>query len=157
MRRARWLILVLVALIITGLSLIYRVQKKAQARTAPKPPAALPTTVSARANDWQWEQTRDGRPIVRVWAGDQKMNAEGNRLELDRVQLHLFHKDGQAYDRVLSAHAEFDIPNGLLFSDGAVEITMGVPVQPDNKPQGRLVVIKTSGVHFESKTGKAFT
>jgi len=96
MRRARWLILVLVAIIVAGVGTIYRVQKSAQARSAPPPPATLPQSVSARANDWQWEQTRDGRPIVRVWAGDQKLNAEGNLLELERVQLHLYHKDGKS-------------------------------------------------------------
>src|SRR3954451_12745695 len=112
---------------VAGLSLIYLIQKSAQDRNAPHRPATLPDTVSARANDWQWEQTRDGRPVVRVWAGDQKLNAEGNRLELERVRLHLYHKDGKAYDRVQSAHAEFDLPSGLLYSDGEVEITMAVP------------------------------
>ncbi len=43
----------------------------------------------------------------------------------------------------------------VLYSDGDVEITMGVPV--DKPPTGRLIVIKSSGVRVESKTGKAHT
>src|SRR5260370_38247942 len=36
---------------------------------------------------------------------------------------------------------------------------MGVPVdKPENEPpSGRLMSIKTSGVHFDSKTGKSYT
>jgi len=158
MRRAGWLVLVVIAAILGGVGYIYNAQKTAQARNAPKPPAKLPDSVSARANDWTWEQTRDGRPIVRIWAKDMRTNAEATKLELDFVTLHLFHKDGKAYDRVTSARAEFDHPNARLFSDGDVEITMGVPADKEEPPPGnRLVVIKTSGVHFESKTGKAFT
>ncbi len=158
MRRAGWLVLVVIALILGAVGFIYNAQKTAQARNAPKAPAKLPDAVSARANDWTWEQTRDGRPIVRVWARDMRSNADATKLELEHVTLHLFHKDGKSYDRVMSAKAEFDHPNARLFSDGAVEITMGVPAdQPQPPPGNRLVVIKTSGVMFESKTGKAFT
>lgn len=157
MRHARWLVLFLIAIILTGLSLVYVVQKSAQARTTPPSPAKLPTSVSARANDWTWEKTQDGRPLVRVWARDMNQTATGDQIELEHVELHLFHKDGKTFDRVRSAKADFNLPNGHLFSDGDVEITMAVPAQPDTKPQGRLVVIRTSGVHFESKTGKAFT
>ena len=71
----------------------------------------------------------------------------------------MFSKDGNKYDEVKSAKAEFDVGNGLLFSEGDVEITMGVGADPAEaaKQTGRLVVIKTSAVHFESKTGKAWT
>jgi lipopolysaccharide export system protein LptA len=157
MRRARWLVLFLIAVIITGLALIYRVQKSAQARSTPPPPAALPESVSAHANDWTWEKSNDGKPIVRIRARDMRQNSETSGIQLEGVELHLFHNDGKAFDRVRSAKADFDLPNGLLFSDGEVEITMGVPAGEETEPQGRLVVIKSSGVHFESKTGKAFT
>ncbi|MBC7926369.1 MAG: hypothetical protein H7039_11995 [Bryobacteraceae bacterium] len=74
------------------------------------------------------------------------------------MTLHLFHKDAKSFDKVTSAKAEFDLPQGLLFSDGEVVITMGVPAEGEQPaPSGRLVTIKTSGVHFESKTGKVST
>jgi lipopolysaccharide export system protein LptA len=87
-----------------------------------------------------------------------KTNVDATKLELAGVTLHLFHKDGKTYDSVTSAKAEFDHPNARLFSEGEVEITMGVPSAEEQPPPGnKLVVIRTSGVHFESTTGKAFT
>jgi len=168
MRRARWLVLILIVAIVGAIAVIFQAQKTAQTRNAPKAPPRLPDQMSARANDWTWEQTRDGRPIVRVWARDFNQNAEGNRIELQGVTLHLFHKDGKAFDKVKSEKADFDLPNGMLFSEGEVDITMGVATPPAGKapvaeaPEdelagNRLVHIKTSGVHFESKTGKAWT
>ncbi|MBC7925096.1 MAG: LPS export ABC transporter periplasmic protein LptC, partial [Bryobacteraceae bacterium] len=158
MRLARWLVLLVIVAIVAGVGFFYNAQRAAQARNAPKAPAKLPEAVSARANDWAWERTRDGRPLVRVWARDMKANAEATQLELSGVTLHLFHKDAKSFDKVTSAKAEFDLPQGLLFSDGEVVITMGVPAEGEQPaPSGRLVTIKTSGVHFESKTGKVST
>ena len=157
MRRAGWLVLVVIAAILGAAGYIYNVQKAAQARNAPKPPTKLPDAVSAKATDWFWEKTGSNGPIVRVWAKDMTTNADATQLEMDHVTLHLFHKDGKTYDRVMSAKAQFDQPNARLFADGAVEITMGVPSNLTEPRGGRLVVIKTSGVHFESNTGKAFT
>ena len=158
-RRARWLVLVVLIAIVSAVGFVYHAKKTAQARNAPKPPAKLPEEISARANDWTWESTRQGRPSVRIWATDMKTNADSTHVELTGVRLHLFHKDGKTYDSVASAKADFDIPNSQMFSDGEVQITMGVPAdQPEAPPPGgRLVVVKTSGVHFDSKSGKAFT
>ena len=45
-------------------------------------------------------------------------------MELDGVELQLFHKDGDQFDLVRSAKAQFDIAAKTLYSDGAVEIIM---------------------------------
>ena len=71
------------------------------------------------------------------------------------VTLDIFNKDGDKYDHVKCAKAEFDVGQGILYSDGEVEITMNVP--ENEQPTGRLMVIKSSGVSVESKTGKAYT
>ena len=87
------------------------------------------------------------------------MDSSGSRVELEGVTLRMFSKDGKKFDEVKSAKAEFDVGQGLSFSEGEVEITMGVGADPAEaaKQEGRLIVIKTSAVHFESKTGKAWT
>jgi lipopolysaccharide export system protein LptA len=157
MRRTRRLILLVLAIVTGGIAIIYNLQKATQARNAPPPPRSLPESASARADDWSWEETRDGKPSVRVRARDQRLNAEGNRIDLTDVELQLFGKDATTFDRVRSAKADFDLTGGILFSDGAVEITMGVPADPAVKPKARLIHIKSSGVRFESKTGKAMT
>jgi lipopolysaccharide export system protein LptA len=157
MRRTRRLILVLIALIAAAVGITWTIQKASQARQAPAPPPNLPESVSARAANWTWEETRDGRPVVRVWARDFKQNATNNTIELQDVELHLFHTDGKAYDKVKSARADFNRTDSTMFSEGEVEITTGMPADPSAKPSARLVTIKTSGVRFESNSGKAST
>jgi lipopolysaccharide export system protein LptA len=157
MRRTRRLILVLIALIAVAVGITWSIQKSSQARQAPAPPPKLPESVSARAANWTWEETRDGRPVVRVWARDFKQNATNNTIELQDVELHLFHADGKTYDKVKSARADFNRTDSTMFSEGEVEITTGMPADPNAKPSARLVTIKTSGVRFESGSGKATT
>jgi lipopolysaccharide export system protein LptA len=156
MRRARRFLLLLIAVIVAAIAVVYNAQRATQARNAPPPTIKLPEAVSVRANDWTWEETRAGKAIVRVWAKDLRQSADNSKTELTGVELHLFHKDGQTYDRVTSAAAELDMASGILYSDGEVSITMGLSGDKQ-KPTGRLVDIKTSGAKFEIKTGKAST
>ena len=67
MRRTRRLILLLLTLIVAGVAIIYNIRKILRPGT-PRPPASLPASVSAHADDWIWEETRHGKPIVRVRA-----------------------------------------------------------------------------------------
>ena len=158
MRRTRPLILLLIVLILGGVGSTYYIQKAQQARNAPPKPPTLPESVSARASDWTHSETRDGIPIYQVTAREFRQDAGGG-IQLGDVTLRLFSKDGKKFDEVKSGKADFDVTNGLLFSEGDVQITMGVAADAGAPPTdtGRLVVIKTSGVRFESKTGKAWT
>ena len=54
--------------------------------------------------------------------------------ELTGVTLDIFNKDGDKYDHVKCAKAEFDVGRGILYSDGEVEITMNVPEQTKSPP-----------------------
>src|SRR5690348_2182622 len=109
MRRTRRLILLLLAIIVGGVAVVYNIQKSTQARNAPSPPKSLPESISARANDWTYDETRDGKPFVRVRARDFRQNAEGTRIDLDGVELHIFDRDAKSYDRVRSEKADFDL------------------------------------------------
>src|SRR5262249_32292315 len=76
-------------------------------------------------------------------------------IELEDVELQLFHKSGSQFDLVKCAKAQFDMSAKTLFSEGDVEISMGVE---ESGPQhGRLVKIRSSGVSIQSETGKAVT
>ncbi len=48
-------------------------------------------------------------------------------MELEGVELQLFHKEGDQFDLVRSAKAQFDIAAKTLYSDGDVDITMARP------------------------------
>jgi lipopolysaccharide export system protein LptA len=159
MRRTRRLILLLLAVIVSGVAFLYYLQKTTQARNAPDKPASLPDSVISTANDWVHSEKHNGIPSYEVRAKNYRMDSTGSRVELEGVTLKMFSKDGKTFDEVKSAKAEFDTNQALLFSEGDVQITMGVGADPAEaaKQQGRLIVINTSAVHFESKTGKAWT
>jgi lipopolysaccharide export system protein LptA len=155
MRRTRRLLLLLITAIVAGVSITYSIQRNTQIRNAPAAPSVLPESLSSQAAGWTWEKTDGSRTIVRAFAKDVRQLADGAHLELEHVTLHLYHKDGKVYDEVKSAKADFDVNTKDLFSDGEVEITMGVP--SDHSKSARLIHIKTSGVRFDSKTGAAST
>jgi lipopolysaccharide export system protein LptA len=155
MRRFRPLLLLAIVAILGGVGIVYQAARKRQDSRIPASPKPLPQNLSASANDWSWSHTVGGRPVVEVHAGEFKQVKEPSTFELERVELRIFHKNGQGYDKVRSAKAQFDIGRGVLYSEGEVEITLGVPAE--EAPAGRLVFIRTSGATFESKTGKAYT
>src|SRR5205807_9714348 len=96
--------------------------------------AALPDRTNAAAQDWTYTHTVQSKPVVFVRAKDFQ-EIEG-KYHLTGVELHIFHKDAKEFDQVKTAKAEFDINQGMLFSEGDVEITMGVPANAE--PSGRL-------------------
>src|ERR1700704_3100677 len=103
MRRFRRLILVLIVAILVGVGITYKDRLLVQSRDTQPPHAALPENVSAQANaGWNWSQTD---PKVEVHADSFQQIAEPAHFELTGVEIHFFHKDKSAYDRVKSAHA----------------------------------------------------
>ncbi len=154
MRSTRGLLLLAIAGILGGVAATYYHQRKIQIRQAPAPPPALPPGVGAAAQDWQWSRNIGSRPGVEVRAGNFRHLENPERIELERVELRLYHKDGRVFDQVRCAHAVFDPAKAALYSDGEVLITMGL--RPE-EPQGRLVMIRGSGVTFHSETGLATT
>jgi lipopolysaccharide export system protein LptA len=157
MRRTRRLILLLILAIAVAVGFIYNKQKTSQAKAAPAIPASLPNGTSSKLNGWSLTKDDGDRTVFRIFAKDMREISEGTRYELQGVDLRLFHKDGAVFDQVRSEKALFDKSDGILYSEGDVEITMGVPAGEVLKPTGKLLVIKSSGVRYDSKTGKAFT
>ncbi len=153
MRKIRPVILLAILAIVAGVSATYYARLKQQAGSAPEKPKALAPGTIATSHAWTYKQTSNGKTAITVHAED--LQEVQGKQELTGVELDIYHKDGNEYDHVKCAKAEFDMAEGVLYSDGEVEITRGVPV--DQPPKGRLMVIKSSGVRVESKTGKATT
>lgn len=161
MRRFGPFLFVALLLGTAGVVRLYVVQKQKQADSTPQAPAPLPTSLNASATDWRWAHTVGNRTIVEVRARNFQQVKEPALFELDDVELHLFRGDGDKFDNVRSAKAQFSIADGKLFSAGQVDIAMGLPSDAlkasGGKASGRLLNIRSSGVSFESKTGKAST
>src|SRR5258708_6868781 len=155
MRGARWLLVLAILAILAGISAIYRYQKADQEKHALAKPAALPSTLSGKLEDWQWSGKDQGHPIIQIRARDVKQEKDSNKIQLERVELRLYNKEGDQFDLVRSARAEFDQSADRLYSEGQVDITLHLPVE--GEPERTPVTIRSSGVTFETKTGKAVT
>ncbi|HWR51640.1 MAG TPA: LptA/OstA family protein [Bryobacteraceae bacterium] len=152
-RRTRLLLLMALAAIVGAVGIAFYVQRASLARHAPSRPSLLPTDTNAAAQSWVYTKAEGGLTKVEVRAKNFRQVA--NVVELDGVELKLFSRDGKDFDYVKSAKARFDQAQGTLYSEGDVEITMGVPA--DKARAGRLVSIRSSGVTFEAATGKVQT
>lgn len=156
MRGTRWLILAAISLIVAALGWTYFQRIEEARRSTPAPPLKLREGVDASAGDWVYRQTQGERTTVEVRARGFEQIKEPNQFLLNGVELKVFHKDGKKFDVIKSAKADFDVASGVLFSDGAVDIEMGL--SEDAEAEGRrLVKIETSGVRLETKTQKAST
>lgn len=157
MRRTRRLFLLAIVVIVGAVGASYYVQKGLQSRTTPPPPARLNPGVQAASRDWVYYKGDGDRPVVEVRARDmERVEEPAAHVKLRGVQLKLYHKDGKEYDFVKSEAAEFSETDGVLYSDGHVEITLAVP-EDENAPKGRLMKITGSGVKIVSATGKVST
>lgn len=158
MRGTRWLLLVAIAAIVGGIAVTYRAQRSALEKQAPAKPKALPADLNSSAEHWHWEQTESKEPFRKtrvIDARNFRQVKDTSRVELEGVEVRAFHKDGDVYDLVKSAAASFQATERRLYSDGEVEITLAVPV--NGQPTSDLVSIKSSGVTFDSDSGKAET
>lgn len=159
MRRIRPLFLITILGICAYLAYTYKLRVEEQRRNAPAPPPKLPPRVRSTAESWHWEKSSEnGGPAVSVRAKDFKAIEEPNRFELDQVELRICRDEKGTCDLVTSDHAEFDLAAASLYSEGEADITMGVSAdETEEVPAGRIVRIKSSGIRFDSKTGKAQT
>jgi lipopolysaccharide export system protein LptA len=155
MRRLAFLLPLAILIIAAGLLGTYRVRLARLRADAPEKPALLASDLSSSATGWEWGKNQDGKPQVQIKAEGSRFLKGVNKLELDGVELKLFQKDGEHYDRVKSPKAVFSQSEGKMFSDGEVEITLSVPVK--GNPPHPLTSIKSTGITFDSKTGKADT
>ncbi|HSP68820.1 MAG TPA: LPS export ABC transporter periplasmic protein LptC [Bryobacteraceae bacterium] len=155
MRRTRWLFLAAIVAVIFAVGASYIKRREILDRDIPIKPRPLETGVAGRANDWQHTVFKGDKKHFTIRARNIREIKEPSVVELEGVELQLFRQDGEKSDVIRSETAQFNMAAKTLYSDGAVEITMGVP--SEGPPTGRLLRIHGSGMHFESDTGKATT
>jgi lipopolysaccharide export system protein LptA len=158
MHRTRSLLLVATALLLAATTATYYFQRKIQLARQPVLPERLPENVQAVQRDWVYFKGEGETPSVEIRARHmQRMEQEAApRVQLEDVRMKLFHKEGRQYDLVTSEHAVFAENERVLFSDGAVEIILGIP-SDQSFAHSRLLRIRTSGVRVEAETGMAST
>jgi len=155
MRSLRWLLLAAFLIAAAAVFRIYRTQSTARKTTQRAPPPYLAANTKAEAIDFEWGQSAGGKPAVKLFAKESRQDASSNNMELRGIEMRIYQKDGEHYDRIRSESANFTTDENKLFAPDVAEITLQVPAEgdaPDN-----LTSIKAGGVNFDSKTGRAVT
>ncbi len=157
MRGARWLLLVAIAAILGGVAAKYRASKKAQHDQAIPTPAALSTDLNSSAQHWQYRDAdhKTGRIMADIDAESMQQVKDSSRVDLKNVTMKLYNKPGDKYDLVKSAAAAFSAGDHHLYSEGEVEMTLGIPVQ--SQPHHQFVTVKSSGVGFDTTSNQVDT
>jgi len=157
MRGTRWLLLVAIAAILGGVAVKYRASKKTQRDQAIPKPDALSIDLNASAMHWQYRDKdhKTGRIMADIDAESMQQVKDSSRVDLTHVTMKLYNKDSDKYDLVKSAAASFSADAHHLYSEGEVEITIGVPVE--GQAERQLVSIKSSGVTFDTVSNQADT
>ena len=70
MRGTRWILLVAIAAIVTGLGLTYRAQKRVLRDQSPPRPAALPDDLNSTAQHWSYSETNSNHTTFEITAED---------------------------------------------------------------------------------------
>lgn len=156
MRRLRLLLPVAILLLVALVGWMYYVQREIEQHQSPVRPKPLPPDTVATAGPWEWVQENEQGVVVRVRAGALREVKDPPRLYLNQVEVEIHRKDQMTLDRFRTERAEYDPAAGVLFADGEVQIVTGEPARP-GAPAGRRVQIQTSGLTFESRTGRATT
>ncbi|MEI9973115.1 MAG: LPS export ABC transporter periplasmic protein LptC [Ignavibacteriota bacterium] len=159
MRGTRWLLLVAIAAIIFVVGVTYRKQKRTIEAKALPTPAPLPADVSSTTFKGRWTTTdhNTGCTSYEVTYQDMRQASDSSHSELSGVELKIFHKSATEcntkFDLVRSDAATFFDSENRLYAEGPVHITLGEPTE--GEPPPNLVAIESSGVTFDTNTGKA--
>ena len=155
MRRTRWLFLFAILFIVVAVGATYLKSKRSLERDAPARPAPLARKLDGSFDKWCYSDQKGTTQHVNLCADKMRESAGSTALDLEGVELKLYNKDGKNFDLVKTATAICDTGAKTLFAEGVVNITMAVPV--DGPQHGRIVKIQSSGVRFDTQTGKATT
>jgi lipopolysaccharide export system protein LptA len=155
LRSTRGLLLLAIILMLGAVAATYYQQKRTLARQAPQAPSTLPSNTDASATGWEYRKDEASHCIFVVRAKHFSQLNDPLLVQLDGVEVLICKDEGRQYDRIRSAKALFDQNKGTLYSDGVVDIEMGVPAQ--GQPQGRILRIHSSGVTYDTKSGRAST
>lgn len=155
MRHTRWLFLAAIVAIVVMVGVTYYQRRAILDHEVIVHPKPLENGVDGRANDWQHTVFKGDQKHFTIRARNIREIKEPSLMELEGVELQLFHENGEKSDLIRSEKAQFDTESKTLYSDGEVDIIMGVPA--DQPPTGRLLHIHGSGMRFASDTGKATT
>src|ERR1700722_14472727 len=153
-RYARWsaAVAALLAVIVVG---VYLRNTWLARQAAKKAPAAVPSTIEQRSNEFSFSKVEGQRTIYTVKASRATQFKEGSRNLLEEVSITVFGRKGDRND-VLQTHAcDFISDTGKISCAGEVQIRL--QAKGAAADVSRAIQIVTSGVSFDQHSGEART
>jgi lipopolysaccharide export system protein LptA len=163
MRRISVLLAGAVVLLIFAVAYTYKVSVTRNRRHHAIPAPQIAKKYKGEAlSGWRYnkDDPQTNKPTVRATARSYHATDSPSILDIQGLKLRLFDKKASSYTFVTSDQALLDEESGLLKSSGPVTIVMNVPADKDAEDKIELakrVRVTTSGVTYETKTGKAST
>ena len=144
---------------LVGWTYFRNLKRERRDQTAPR---ILSNNTDALATAWHWQKDdpQTNCPVVRVDSRTFRAIHDPQLFQLEDVKLRLYNKGCSSYTFVQSGRAQFDTWTGVLTSPGDVSILMEVPADKDPNDEAatrKLVRVQTSGVTYETKTGRVTT
>ena len=163
MRRISGFLAVAAILVAIAVGYTYKLRLDRQKARRPASAPQIKVNYDAVADQgWSWNKNDDqtGKPVVKVEAKTFQGTRDPSTFELHQLALKIYRKDADEYTYIKGDLALFDERSGLLKSDSPVTIVMNVPSDKnaeDKAEQAKHVRVITSGITYETKTGKAST
>src|ERR1051326_5245195 len=124
MRWTRWLFLSLISAILFAVGATYINRKQGQAKNAQPTPPPLGAGLNAEAFKFEYKiLNKENKLNVMIRATNMREVKDPPVVELEGVELELYHKDSSEFDLVKSAKVQFDKNNNTLYSEGDADIT----------------------------------
>src|SRR5689334_4426692 len=104
MRGTRWLLLVAIAAILSGIAYKYRLTQEALKAASTPVPAPLDPGLNNKSQHWNVveKDLATNRKLYEVDAEEFRRASDNSRVELKNVTMKLFTKDGKSYNLVKS-------------------------------------------------------
>jgi lipopolysaccharide export system protein LptA len=142
----------------------YRLHRERDRERGFKAAPQIATALKSRGpNGWmvKKDDPLTNRPVLLLTAQSFEESTDNpSSTGLRDVTLRLYDKSGKTYTYVQSRSASYSEGTGLMNAPGTVTITMNVPADKDGANPAdvaKLVQVETSGVAYETKSGKAET
>ncbi len=163
MRRISVLLAGAVILFTVAVAYTYKLSLDRSRRHHPAPVPQIGKKYKGEAlSGWRYnkDDAETNKPVVRATAKSYHATDSPSTLDIQGLHLRLYDKKASSYTYVTSDQAVFDEGSSILKSAGPVTIVMNVPADKDVEDKAELakrVRVTTSGVTYETKTGKATT
>jgi lipopolysaccharide transport protein LptA len=153
MKTLRILLLLAVAAMLAAVVSDYLGTQRASSAVGIEEPEAIPRDLDSKASRFTWSQSSSSERKVEIHAETFEQIRDTTLLRLRGVELLIFRRDTESYDRIVCDSARFD--GDTLYSEEEVTVLLGLLPGDPAEGNEKTTKIRSTAVTFQSKTGAA--